>query len=103
MLEDSTGAKPYTRRLGGDATYWTMGVYLLTWLAESKDTDGRFSLAEVVIPKAGGEPPPTPTPARTRPTTSWRESSPSGSADRPWRRDRVTTCGYHEGSSMASN
>jgi quercetin dioxygenase-like cupin family protein len=58
MLEDSTGTQPYTRRLGGDATYWTMGVYLLTWLAEGKDTGGQFSLAEVVIPKAGGEPPP---------------------------------------------
>ena len=57
-MEDSTQATPYTRRLGGEATYWTMGVYLLTWLAEGKDTDGRFSLAEVVIPKGGGEPPP---------------------------------------------
>lgn len=57
-MADLTQAKPYTRRLGGEATYWTMGAYLLTWLAESKDTDGRYSLAEVVIPKAGGEPPP---------------------------------------------
>ena len=57
-MEDSTQAKPYTRRLGGDATYWTMGVYLLTWLAEGKDTNGLFALAEVVIPKGAGEPPP---------------------------------------------
>lgn len=35
-----------------------MGVYLLTWLAEGKDTGGRYATAEVVIPKAGGEPPP---------------------------------------------
>lgn len=51
-------AEPYSRRLGGEATYWTMGVYLLTWLTEGRDTDGRYALADVVIPKAGGEPPP---------------------------------------------
>ena len=57
-MEDSAQATPYSRRLGGEESYWTMGVYFLTWLAEGKDTDGRYSLAEVVIPKAGGEPPP---------------------------------------------
>ena len=52
-------ATPYTRRLGGEeATYWTMSVYLPTWLAEGKDTDGSYALAEVVIPKGVGEPPP---------------------------------------------
>ena len=81
-MADSARATPYTRRLGGEESYWTMGVHLLTWLAESKDTDGRYSLSEALIPKAGGEPPPHTTPARTSPITSWRESSPSGSANR---------------------
>ena len=56
-MEDSTQATPYSRRLGGEESYWTMG-YLMTWLAEGKDTDGRFSLVDVVAPK-GTEPPPT--------------------------------------------
>ncbi len=58
-MEDPTQAAPYKRHLGGEGTtYWTMGVYLLTWLAEGKDTAGRYALAEVVIPKGIGEPPP---------------------------------------------
>jgi quercetin dioxygenase-like cupin family protein len=57
-MEDSVRAATYSRRLGGEDSEWAMGVYLVTWLAESKDTDGRYALAEVVIPKAGGEPPP---------------------------------------------
>ena len=55
-MEDSTQATPYSRRLGAEESYWTMG-YLMTWLAEGKDTDGRFSLVDVVVPK-GTEPPP---------------------------------------------
>jgi quercetin dioxygenase-like cupin family protein len=57
-MADSARATPYTRRLGGEQSYWTMGVHLLTWLAEGKHTDGRYSLSEALIPKAGGEPPP---------------------------------------------
>ncbi len=50
-MEDSAQATPHTRRLGGEESYWTIGVYFLTWLAEGKDTDGHYSLAEVVIPR----------------------------------------------------
>ena len=55
-MEDPTQDTPYSRRLGGEESYWTMG-YLITWLAEGKDTDGRYSLAEVVA-RRGTEPPP---------------------------------------------
>ncbi len=55
-MEDPTQDAPYSRRLGGEESYWTMG-YLMTWLAEGKDTDGRYSLAEVVA-RRGTEPPP---------------------------------------------
>lgn len=55
-MEDFTQAKTYSRRLGGDASYWSMGM-LVTWLAEGKDTDGSFALAEGVVPR-GAEPPP---------------------------------------------
>ena len=55
-MKDPTQATPYSRRLGGEESYWTMG-YLMTWLAEGKDTDGRYSLAEVVA-RRGTEPPP---------------------------------------------
>lgn len=58
MTIERERARPYSRRLGEEESYWTMGVYLVTWLAEGKDTDGRYSLGEVIIPKAGGEPPP---------------------------------------------
>jgi quercetin dioxygenase-like cupin family protein len=58
MQDLTQQAAPYKRRLGGEATYWAMGVYLLTWLAEGKDTNGRYAVAEVVIPKGIGEPPP---------------------------------------------
>ncbi len=52
-MEDPTQATPYTRRLGGqEATYWTMGVYLLTWLAEGKDTDGTTRWPKWSYPKA---------------------------------------------------
>ncbi len=55
-MKDPTQDTPYSRRLGGEASYWTMG-YLMTWLAEGKDTGGCFSLVDVVVPK-GTEPPP---------------------------------------------
>ncbi len=55
-MEDSAQAAPYTRRLGGEESYWTMG-YLMTWLAEGKDTGGSYSLVEVVA-RQGTEPPP---------------------------------------------
>ncbi len=57
MTIERKGARPYSRRLGGEESYWTMGVYLMTWLAEGKDTNGQFSLVEVVARK-GTEPPP---------------------------------------------
>jgi quercetin dioxygenase-like cupin family protein len=56
MQDRTQRAEPYSRWLGGEASYWTMG-YLMTWLAEGEDTDGRFSLVEVVARK-GTEPPP---------------------------------------------
>lgn len=57
MQEDPTQqAKPYSRRLGGEESYWSLGL-LQTFLAEGKDTDGRFSLGEGLAPK-GAEPPP---------------------------------------------
>lgn len=55
-MEDSMQAVPYSRRLGEQESYWTMG-YLMTWLAEGTDTGGRFSLVEVVA-RQGTEPPP---------------------------------------------
>ena len=55
-MQDSTQATPYSRRLGGESSFWSMGL-LLTWLAEGKDTDGRFALTEALAPK-GAEPPP---------------------------------------------
>lgn len=55
-MENPTQTKTYSRRLGGDASYWSMGM-LVTWLAESKDTYGNFALAEGLVPK-GAEPPP---------------------------------------------
>lgn len=55
-MEAPMQAEPYSRRLGVDASYWTMG-YLLTWLAEGKDTGGSFALVEALAPK-GTEPPP---------------------------------------------
>lgn len=55
-MEDSTQARPYSRRLGGDTSYWSMGM-LITWLAEGKDTDGSFALAEGIVSN-GTEPPP---------------------------------------------
>ena len=48
-------AGPYLRRLGGGGSFWTMGM-LVSWLAESKDTGGTFSLAEGLVPR-GAEPP----------------------------------------------
>ena len=58
-MEDTTQvrkAEPYSRRLGGEESFWTMGM-LVTWLAESKDTGGSFALAEGLVPR-GAEPPP---------------------------------------------
>jgi hypothetical protein len=59
-MEGTRETEPYSRGLRGETTHWTIGVHLLTWLAENKDTGGRFALADVVIPKAGGKPPPHP-------------------------------------------
>ena len=56
MQDPTQQAKPYSRRLGGDASYWSLGL-LETLLAEGKDTDGRFSLGEGLAPK-GADPPP---------------------------------------------
>ena len=56
MQEPTQQAKPYSRRLGGEASYWSLGL-LETLLAEGKDTDGRFSLGEGLAPK-GADPPP---------------------------------------------
>ncbi len=56
MRDPTQQAKPYSRRLGGEASYWSLGL-LETFLAEGKDTDGRFSLGEGLAPK-GAEPPP---------------------------------------------
>jgi hypothetical protein len=58
--EGTREKEPYSCGLRGEATDWTIGVHLLTWLAEGKDTNGRFALADVVIPKVGGKPPPHP-------------------------------------------
>ena len=55
-MEDSDQAEPYPRSLGGEASYWTLGS-LMTWLAEGKDTDGAYALAEQLTPR-GVEPPP---------------------------------------------
>jgi quercetin dioxygenase-like cupin family protein len=55
-MEDAAQGAPYARRLGGEESYWTMG-YLMTWLAEGKDTGGQFTLVEVVA-RQGTEPPP---------------------------------------------
>jgi mannose-6-phosphate isomerase-like protein (cupin superfamily) len=48
--------KPYKRRESTDATHYYMGS-LLTFLAESRDTGGTFSLFELLT-KPGNEPPP---------------------------------------------
>lgn len=55
-MEMPVRAGPYSRRCGGAESYWAMG-YLMTWLAEGKDTGGQFALVEVVARK-GTEPPP---------------------------------------------
>ena len=56
MQDPAKHTKPYSRRLGGEASYWSLGL-LQTFLAEGKDTDERFSLGEGLAPK-GAEPPP---------------------------------------------
>ena len=56
MQDPTQLAKAYSRRSGGEESYWTMGD-LMTWLAEHKDTGGQFSLVEVVA-RQGSEPPP---------------------------------------------
>jgi quercetin dioxygenase-like cupin family protein len=55
MTSDVTLA-PYVRRAGGNASIWYVG-HLFTFLAESQDTNGQFSLIEMVI-RQGFEPPP---------------------------------------------
>ncbi len=56
MQDPAQQATPYSRRLGGERSYWSLGL-LETMLAEGKDTDGRFSLGEGLAPK-GADPPP---------------------------------------------
>ena len=56
MQDPAKHTKPYSRRLGGEASYWSLGL-LQTFLAEGKDTDERFSFGEGLAPK-GAEPPP---------------------------------------------
>jgi quercetin dioxygenase-like cupin family protein len=56
MHDPAQQSTPYSRRLGGEESYWSLGL-LQTFLAEAKDTDGRFSLGEGLAPK-GAEPPP---------------------------------------------
>lgn len=56
MQDPTQQAEPYSRRLGGEGSYWSLGL-LQTFLAEGKDTDGRFSLGEGLASK-GAEPPP---------------------------------------------
>lgn len=46
MRDPARQAGPYSRRLGGEESHWTMG-YLMTRLAEGKDTGGQFSLVGV--------------------------------------------------------
>ena len=48
------GGTPYTRRAGRGSSMWYMGC-LFTVLAASEDTEGRFGLLEMVVPK-GREP-----------------------------------------------
>jgi quercetin dioxygenase-like cupin family protein len=55
MIPDTTNA-PYIRRVGGDASIWYVG-HLFTFLAESHDTGGQFSLLDMII-RQGLEPPP---------------------------------------------
>ncbi|MGH3145272.1 MAG: cupin domain-containing protein [Rubrobacter sp.] len=55
-MEDTTQVKPYSRRLEAGTGFWSMGM-LGCWLAEGKDTDGSFALAEGLVPR-GAEPPP---------------------------------------------
>jgi quercetin dioxygenase-like cupin family protein len=47
---------PYIRRAGGDASIWYVG-HFFTFLAESRDTNGQFSLIDAAI-RQGLEPPP---------------------------------------------
>ncbi len=56
MQNPTQRAKSYSRRLGGEESYWSLGL-LQTFFAEGKDTGGRFSLGEGLAPK-GTEPPP---------------------------------------------
>lgn len=56
MQDPAQQAKPYSRRLGGEASYWSLGL-LQTFFAEGKDTEGRFSIGEGLASK-GAEPPP---------------------------------------------
>ena len=56
MQDPTQLAEAYSRRVGGEESYWTMG-YLMTFLAERKDTGGQFSLVELVA-RWGTEPPP---------------------------------------------
>jgi len=55
-MKDAVQTKTYSRRPEAENSQWSMGM-LVTWLAEGKDTDGHFALAEGVVPR-GAEPPP---------------------------------------------
>ena len=52
----ATATKPYTRTAGPDHSVW-YGDSLTTFLATGEDTDGTFSLVEMVAPR-GTQPPP---------------------------------------------
>lgn len=51
-----TQTKPYSRRLGGESSYWSLGL-LQTFLAEGITTGGQVTLGEGLARK-GTEPPP---------------------------------------------
>lgn len=55
-MSTPTLSTPYIRRANADASIWYVG-HLFTFLAESRDTDGQFSLIDAVI-RQGLEPPP---------------------------------------------
>jgi quercetin dioxygenase-like cupin family protein len=56
MADRARRAEPFSRRLGGEGSYWGLRL-LQTFLVEGQDTDGRVSLGEGLARK-GAEPPP---------------------------------------------
>ncbi len=57
MFATATAIKPYTRSAGIDHSVWFADGSLCTFLATGEDTDGAFSLVEMIAPH-GAEPPP---------------------------------------------